>query len=193
MFTTVTATVAAVLLTDDELLERIAARDERAFAQLYERHAASARVTARRACREQADDALQDAFFALWRDAAGFRARPGGAVGWLHTIVRNRGVDLARQADVRARRFVFDDRAVHEARCERSAPDETVAGREERARLRAAVAGLPAPQREVVALAYFDELTQAEIAAHLRVALGTVKGRTRLALRRLARDGALAR
>lgn len=192
MFTTVAATVAEVA-TDDELLERIAERDERAFALLYERHAASARVTARRVCREQADDALQDAFFALWRDAPGFRARPGGAVGWLHTIVRNRGVDLARQADVRARRFVLDEHVLMEAVCDRATPDETLARGEERARVHAALAGLPAPQREVVTLAYFEELTQPEIAAQLSVPLGTVKGRTRLALRRLACDAALAR
>ncbi|MDA0179762.1 RNA polymerase sigma factor [Solirubrobacter phytolaccae] len=170
------------MLTDDELLSRIADRDERAFALLYERHIHAARTTARRACRELADDALQEAFFALWRDAGSFRARPGGAAGFLHTIVRNRAVDLRRQADVRERRFVHAEDTGVELR----SPEGAVLAREEHARLRAAVTGLPGPQREVILLAYAGGLTQPEIAARQSVALGTVKGRSRLALRRLA-------
>jgi RNA polymerase sigma-70 factor (ECF subfamily) len=170
------------VLTDDELMRRIAARDERAFVVLYERHIGSARVTARRACRGLADDALQEAFFALWRDAGAFRARPGGAAGWLHTIVRNRGTDLQRQAAVRERRVGHADHA----RADAQSPEDVVLAREERARLRAAVAELPSAQREVILLGYAGELTQTEIAARQSVALGTVKGRNRLALRRLA-------
>jgi len=173
------------VVTDEELLRRIAGRDERAFAQLYERHFVTARATARRVCPDLADDALQDAFFALWRDAPAFRPRSGGAAGWLHTIVRNRGLDLRRQAMVRERRCVA---AETDAVSARPGPEAVVAGREERARVRAAVDELPAPQREVVLLAYVEELTQVEIAARLSVALGTVKGRSRLALRRLARE-----
>jgi RNA polymerase sigma-70 factor (ECF subfamily) len=181
MFTRVAATVAFVF-TDDELMRRIAARDERAFGLLYERHIGAARATARRACRELSDDALQDAFFALWRDAGTFHARPGGAVGWLHTIVRNRGIDLQRQAAVRERRFVHAELDWVETR----SPEDVVLAGEERERLRAAVTRLPAAQREVILLAYAGELSQPEIAARQSVALGTVKGRSRLALRRLA-------
>lgn len=170
------------MLTDDQLVRQIADRDERAFGLLYERHIDAARATARRACRELADDALQDAFFALWRDAGSFRSRPGGAVGWLHTIVRNRGIDLQRQAAVRDRRFVHAE--AHWV--EPSSPEDAVLASEERARVRAAVADLPTAQREVILLAYAGELTQREIAARQSVALGTVKGRSRLALRRLA-------
>ncbi|MBE2317725.1 sigma-70 family RNA polymerase sigma factor [Solirubrobacter sp. CPCC 204708] len=172
------------MATDEELLHRIAVRDERAFTELYRRHAVAASATARRVCREP-EDVLQDAFFALWRDAAAFRPRPGGAAGWLHTIVRHRGIDHVRQAAVRERRCVLDERPLTGAVCERPAPDEVVTAREERARLRGAIAALPAEQREVIVLAYGEELTQREIAARLCVALGTVKGRTRLALRRL--------
>ena len=170
------------MLTDEDLVRRIADRDERAFGLLYERHIGAARATARRACRDLADDALQEAFFALWRDAGTFRARPGGAAGWLHTIVRNRGIDLQRQAAVRERRLTNADCRWVEPR----SPEDAVLARDERARLRAAVTALPAPQREVILLGYAGELTQPEIAAHQSVALGTVKGRSRLALRRLA-------
>ena len=144
------------VVTDEELLRRIAGRDERAFAQLYERHFVTARATARRVCPDLADDALQDAFFALWRDASAFQPRSGGAAGWLHTIVRNRGLDLRRQAAVRERRCGPSDT---EGVSAWPGPDAVVAGREERARVRAAVDGLPAPQREVVLLAYVEELT----------------------------------
>jgi RNA polymerase sigma factor (sigma-70 family) len=96
MFIPIVGTAAAVF-TDDDLLQRIAARDERAFTQLYQRHLASAYAITHRTCRDAADDAIQDAFLALWRDAPTYRPRPGGAVGWLHTIVRHRSLDLARK------------------------------------------------------------------------------------------------
>lgn len=169
------------MLTDDELLRRVAARDERAFAVLYERHVGAARATARRLCGDWGDDAVQEAFFAVWRDAVAFRPRAGGAAGWLHTIVRNRGVDLCRAEQVRSRRVMC-------AAAEVRSPEDLAVSGDQRARLRAAVMDLPAPQREVILLAYAGELTQAEIASRLCLALGTVKGRTRLALRRLAHE-----
>lgn len=192
MFTPIAGTVAAVF-TDDQLLQQVAARDERAFAQLYERHISSAYAVARGVCRESADDAIQEAFLALWRDAAAFSPRPGGAAGWLHTIVRNRSVDLARKTAVRNRRTVLDECAVLAAICERPGPHDSVARQEQAERLRTAVDALPAPQRDVLRLAYLEaECTQAQIAGRLAVALGTVKSRTRLALSRLADDPALA-
>ena len=190
MFTRVAATVADVP-TDDELLQRIAARDERAFAQLYERHFLTAHTTARRHCRDLADDAIQEAFLALWRDAPTFSQRAGGAGAWLHTIVRNRAIDARRHAAVHERRFVLDDAALQRSPSSEPTPERAVVDTQTRNGLHAAVAGLPAAQREVIALAYFHELTQHEISARLSLALGTVKGRTRLALRRLARDPAL--
>jgi len=191
MFTRVTATVADVQ-TDDELLQRVAARDERAFTQLYERHFVTAHATARRHCRDLADDATQEAFLALWRDAPTFSRRAGGAGAWLHTIARNRAIDARRHAAVHERRFVRDDDALLRAASVEPAPERAVADSQTRESLHAALAGLPAAQQEVITLAYFQELTQHEVAARLSVALGTVKGRTRLALRRLARDPGLA-
>lgn len=174
--------------TDADLLRRIADRDERAFELLYDRHRAAAHATARRVCRsgQLADDVLQDAFLAVWRDAPAFRPRPGGPEGWLHTIVRNRGLDLVRQTAVRERHVVLDERALLEAPSERPSPHDAVAAAQEASALRLALAALPAPQREVLVLAYFEQLTQAEIAVRLSLALGTVKGRARLGLRRLA-------
>ena len=191
MFTRVAATVAGVL-TDDELLQRVASRDERAFAQLYERHFTTAHATARRLCRDLAEDATQEAFLALWRDAATFSHRPGGAGAWVHTIARNRAIDARRHAAVQERRLVHDERVLLTSPSQEPSPDHALAARQTRESVHAALAGLPPAQREVITLAYFQELTQNEIAARLSVALGTVKGRTRLALRRLARDPALA-
>jgi RNA polymerase sigma-70 factor (ECF subfamily) len=199
MFMTAPATVLAradVLNTghtDDELLRRIAAGDDRAFAELYRRHADAARATARRVCRcgHMADDATQHAFLALWRDAPRFRPSPGGPVAWLHTIVRNRGIDLLRQAKARERCIAHDDRALLDAPSGDPLPDDVVSSGHRRTVMRAALAELPDPQRDVIVLAYYGELTQAEIAARLMLSLGTVKGRTRLALHRLARDPAV--
>ena len=180
--------------TDEELLRRIADRDEHAFGELHRRHAAAAHAIAARVshCQHDAEDATQDAFFALWRDAARFRPRPGGSVAWLQTIVRNRAIDARRQAEVRNRRLVFNERALAELPSGRLAPDEAVTGEQARALLHAAIAALPAPQRDVIVLAYVHDLTQTEIAVRRSVALGTVKSRTRLALDRLACDPTLS-
>ena len=169
------------MVTDDELVRRIAARDERAFALLWERHAGRARVSAARVCRDAADDAVQDAFFAVWRDAPRFATRGGGAAAWGHTIVRS--LDVRRQ---QARRNA--EPAAAGVLVDPQTPEDVALARDERARVRRAVDALPPAQRDVIVLAYGGELTQAEIASRLSLALGTVKGRTRLALRRLASE-----
>ncbi len=172
--------------SDAELVRRAARLEPAAFTVLYERHSAAAFGLARRMLGSQAraEDAVQEAYLALWRAAGRYDASRGPVRTWLLGIVRNRSIDLLRKMDVHEHRQIAVDGVE-----ERFVVEEDTAGdlvrREDAARAREALAALPLEQRQVLELAYFGGLTQAEIAEQLEVPLGTVKGRTRLGLTKL--------
>ncbi|MGE5689027.1 MAG: RNA polymerase sigma factor [Pseudomonadota bacterium] len=155
-----------------------------ALRDLYDRYGAIAFGFALRLVRDHglAEECVQDAFVALWRNAARFDPDRARLSTWLLTVVRNRGVELlraraARPADLRADLGDTDD-------VDPGPADAAAAA--ERARVVAdALAALPEPQLAVVRLAYFDGLSHGEIANRLGLPLGTVKGRLRLGLERL--------
>jgi RNA polymerase sigma-70 factor (ECF subfamily) len=161
-----------------------------AFGELYARHAATMGRTARRVCRrsELAEDATQEAFLSLWRDANGFSPSAGAPNAWVHTIVHNRSIDVVRRVVAFERRTLLDDSELALLPAPGPSSHDSALARESQVRLRAAVAALPDAQRVVIALAYYDGLSQLEIAVRLGLPLGTVKGRARLALKRLALD-----
>ena len=175
---------AALQSTDEELMERVQRDDAAAFAALYDRLAPRAFRVALHLLngdRERAGDVVQDGFVAIWRSRGSYRAGSGRVSAWGLTIVRNRAIDDIRRS---ARTSV----ASSEDHPEGPAPDdveETVTDRASAADLREQLARLPIPQREVVVLAYYGQLSHTEIAAHLGVPVGTVKGRMRLGLARL--------
>jgi RNA polymerase sigma-70 factor, ECF subfamily len=165
--------------TDAALMRRVAARDAQAFAAVYDRHAAAAFGVARSMLAPAAaEEVVQECFLALWR-APAYRPERGSLRNFVLTVVRNRAIDVVR-ADGR--------RAAPQHEQETAAVvsiDEAVERREEARALRTALAVLPEPQREAIALAYLGGLTQLEIAGRLGIPVGTVKGRIRLGLRRL--------
>ena len=172
--------------SDEVLLRRIASRDPKALRELYDRSASVALAVAQRILRSapEAQDVLQDAFVEAWRNASQFDARRGTAVAWLLAITRSRALD-------RLRSRAAADRASTALKAEEQPavplPIESATQRQERDRLQQALAALPSEQRDTVQLAYFEGLTQVEIAARLGQPLGTVKTRSRLALEKLAR------
>jgi RNA polymerase sigma-70 factor (ECF subfamily) len=170
--------------TDDELLAGVAAGEEAALAELYDRYHLLAFSLALRVLRDRAraEDVVQDAFLAVWRKAPSFAAARGSVKTWLAAIVRNRAIDV-----VRARRESdADDEAVLLALRDTSpAVEEQVTASLDRQTVRAAMDRLPAEQRRVVELAYFEGLSHSEIAEMTALPLGTVKGRIRLAMQRL--------
>lgn len=173
-------------------MARVAQGDDAAFEELYDRHSAIAFALALRIVgRWRAEDAVQEGFMSLWRNAAHYRVGRGPVRPWLLGMVRHRSIDSLRRLDVDQRRRLRAQRLEEP----RDRLDATVAGAlaaEDSRNVRAALAALPQPQREVVELAYFSDWTQTEIAEHLQVPLGTVKGRARLALEKL-RVGPTAR
>jgi RNA polymerase sigma-70 factor (ECF subfamily) len=175
-------------LDDHALLLRVADGDIRAFEALYDRYSAQAhglamRVTGRR---RAAEEVTQDAFLSLWRTARSYDSKRGAVRTWLLSIARNRSIDWLRHEARHERNIEIDD--VPSERLEIAEPmEEAVVEREQSDRTHRLLAKLPAEQREVINLAYFKGLSQTEIAAKIKIPLGTVKGRQRLALTKLHR------
>ncbi|MDA0185172.1 sigma-70 family RNA polymerase sigma factor [Solirubrobacter phytolaccae] len=178
------------VLCDAELIRRVADQDRHAFGELYARHAAAMGATARRVCRrpELAEDATQEAFLSLWRDAGGFSPRAGAPTAWVHTIVHNRSIDVLRRVVAVERRTEDDDAELARLPAAGLSAHDRARARECERRLAGAVMALPDAQREVIELAYYAGLSQREIADRLDLPLGTVKSRARLGLKRLALD-----
>jgi RNA polymerase sigma-70 factor (ECF subfamily) len=133
----------------------------------------------------RAEDAVQDAFMNVWNRAASFDAERGSLRAWLLTSVRNRCIDYLRGRGAHERR---EQELEVESEYARSPSDpwREVALSLEREAVREALASLPVEQRQVVEMAYYGGYSQSEIAGMTRVPLGTVKGRTRLALEKLS-------
>lgn len=165
--------------------------EQAAMSMLYDRYAAGVLGLALRITREQADaeDVVVDTFAQVWRDAARFQGDRGSVGAWLATIARSRALDLLRS---RGRRNKLDDAATAEVNVAPAAmgmptpsPMAALLADERSRRVQTALATLPPAQRSALELAYFEGLSQSEIAERLDEPLGTVKTRMRLGLRRL--------
>lgn len=171
--------------TDDQLMAGMQAGDATAFKVLYDRFDRRAFGLALSFCRDriQAEEAVQDAFLAVWRSRALYQPDRGPVAAWLLTIVRHRAIDVVRRSAGHAHRRA--DEQLPEQVASTGDPAERAGAQDDACRLHGLLARMPVAQREVVALAYFGQLTHSEIAARLGVPAGTVKGRMRLALGKL--------
>jgi RNA polymerase sigma-70 factor (ECF subfamily) len=168
------------------LITRIAAGDRDAFSRFYDLLAPIAFGLIRRVLRdpEAAAEVLQEVFWQVWREAPQYDPGRGSPEAWLVMRAKTRAIDRLRSIRRRDRTFVAPvDESVARSRDE-SAENPAVMA-EDRSLVQAALAQLPEPQRRVIELAFFDGLTQSEIAARLGEPLGTVKTRARLGLERL--------
>jgi RNA polymerase sigma-70 factor (ECF subfamily) len=169
-----------------QLIARIAAGDRDAFGRFYDAFSQPALGVVRRVLRDQyaAEEVLQEVFWQVWREAAQYDPRRGSPAAWLLVRAKARAIDKLRSIRRREQTFVAPlDETV--APHEHGARDDPGVVAESRGIVESALAKLPAPQRRVVELAFFEGLTQTEIAARLGEPLGTVKTRARLALDRL--------
>jgi RNA polymerase sigma-70 factor (ECF subfamily) len=163
---------------DVELLKAIAAKDEAALGQLYDSYRLILFGVLMRILnsREEAEDVLQEVFLQVWRRAGDFDENRGRPFTWLVTLARSRGIDRLRMLASRERVAVAS--AAESADEVSDAASDAI--RSERVGVvNSALADLPDEQRRPLVLAYFDGLTQSEIAAKLGVPLGTVKTRMR--------------
>ena len=168
------------------LLAAIAAGDRDAFSRFYDLTAPMAFGLIRRVLRdpEAAAEVLQDVFWQVWQDASRYDPDRGTPEAWLVMRAKTRAIDRLRSIRRRDRTFVAPvDESVAQRR-EDQAPNPAVVA-EDRGLIQTALAQLPEAQRRVIELAFFEGLTQSEIAARLGEPLGTVKTRARLGLDRL--------
>jgi RNA polymerase sigma-70 factor, ECF subfamily len=174
--------VSADSRTDAELIGLVAAGDHRAFEELHRRYARPVLGIALRRIgdRGRAEDATQDTFASLWRSANRFDPTRGKATSWLFTVARNAIVDGLRR---RPEPTVEAPPDVPEPG---PGPDDAAESEWVSWRVHRALETLPDQERTLVELAYWSGFSQSEIADHVGIPLGTVKTRTRSALRRLA-------
>lgn len=167
------------------LIGQIARQDREAFSELYDRCSSLVFSLGMRMlnARSDAEDLLQEVFVQVWRQAGNYREERGSPEAWIINIARSRAIDKIRSTRRMERSFVLTE---DPARAESSETVEsTVAGAEVRVTMNSALANLPEVQRKVLELAYFDGLTQTEIAAKLSEPLGTIKTRMRSGIQRL--------
>jgi RNA polymerase sigma-70 factor, ECF subfamily len=173
---------------DRELLGRIAQGDVAALRVLYDEQAPRALSIARRILRsvEEAEDVVQETFLELWRRAPQFDGRKGGAVAWVITIARSRAIDRLRAAGTAGRAIEGVGTSPDAHPTVPLSPAEHTERRSTESRVADALAALPKEQRQAIELAYFDGLSQTEIATKTETPLGTVKMRVKLAISKLA-------
>ena len=169
--------------SEAELMRQVAAGDTGGLETLYDRYHSMAYALALRITTETglAEDVVQDSFLGVWRNAARYAEPKGSVRGWLLAIVRHRAIDAIRR---QRNGVALGDQSDDTLPASLTVPDiwPEVAGRLDAEQVRQALTALPPAQREVIELAYFEGLTQREIAFHTNAPLGTVKSRMRLGL-----------
>jgi len=164
--------------SDADLVKAAAAGDTASLGVLFDRHAGRMKSLALRIVRapEEAEDVVQEIFVQAWRQADRFDARRGTVLAWLSIMVRSRSLDRWRRKTTRRETAIAD---AHELES-RTATDEMSAWA-----TKGALSELPQDQRELLELAYWQGLSQTEIAERLNLPLGTVKTRMRTGLKKL--------
>lgn len=173
---------------DSILLHRVALRDQQAFALLYARYATVlySLCLSIVKCANEAEDVLQECFLQIWEKAYAFDGVKGSVYTWLVTMTRHRAIDRLRSKQFQIRRqqqpgFDFDRLVANDS----SSPLDQASLAERAHYVRQAFARLPVEQRQVLQMAYFEGFSQSEIAVALHIPLGTVKTRTRQAIKKL--------
>ncbi|WP_298817055.1 RNA polymerase sigma factor [Chloroflexus sp.] len=173
-------------LSDEALMELVAAGDSAALAQLYDRHS---RVVYGLALRmlgtaEPAEEVVQETFWRIWKRAVTFQTG-NSFLPWMFGIARNLCIDELRRRQVRPASASNGEEALANVPDQQQDVEQSTLEIERRRLITSALADLPADQREVIELAYFGGLSQREIADQLQSPLGTIKTRIRLGLQKL--------
>jgi RNA polymerase sigma-70 factor (ECF subfamily) len=172
---------------DADLLIRLQRRDPQALAELYDRYGRLTYSLILRVVRDSgiAEDLVQETFLRVWNRVHGFDGERGALGPWLLAVARNRAIDYLRSAQARhspAELGQMDHPALYREM------EGDLLNRDSTRRIQSAMQKLPAQQREVIELAYFEGLSQTEMAERIGQPLGTVKTWVRTALRSLRED-----
>ncbi len=173
-------------MLDAAIVGRMASGDESALGALYDRWADAVNALVTRIVRDdaEAEEVVEAVFFQAWQQAGRYTSDRGVPGAWLLSMARSRSLDRLRA--LRRRR---DEQPVDESIFDNQPavgdPLSDLNASERASRVLSALQQLPAEQREVLELAYFEGLSQTEIAERVALPLGTVKTRARLALRKM--------
>ena len=176
--------------TDAILVRRILERRPEALAELYDRHAPSLlalarRILARVADTSDAEEVLPEVFLHVWNNAGRYDPARSSVSTWLVLITRSRALDRLRSRKVVER--VHEAAHLEDPSADHASPEglESVFIRERRQRVKSELDKLPPEQRQVLEMAFYEGLSQTEIADRAGLPLGTVKTRTLLAMKKL--------
>jgi len=171
-------------IDDVALLKAIAGKEEKALSQLYDRYRVVLFGLLVRILnnREEAEDVLQELFLQVWHRAGDYDSNRGRPFTWLVTLARSRAIDRLRSVASRER---VATESAREATEEVSDAVADAVRSEQRGIVTSALSQLPEEQQRALVLAYFDGLTQSEIADRLGAPLGTVKTRMRAGMIKL--------
>jgi RNA polymerase sigma-70 factor (ECF subfamily) len=166
------------------VIRQVAEGERQALRWVYDRYAARCMAVALRILRSssEAEEVVQETFVDVWRRAPEYEAARGSPQAWIATICRTRAIDRlrSRAANARVITQLQIDPPVGPS------PVEAAERRQIREQIESALSRLPPEQRKVLELAYFEGLSQSEIASRTGEALGTVKTRVRLGMEKLA-------
>lgn len=180
-----------MLPTDEDLLHQIARAQDSALSSLYDRYGRLVYSLALRIVGNApaAEEITQDVFIQVWNNAASYQPELSKLTTWLTSITRYRAIDQLRRRGARPDGHMVDD-SVEDLMLTAgndTVPELQVENRAEQLQLQLALAELPEEQRAVLQLAYFNGMSQPEMAAYLGQPLGTIKTRVRLGLQKLRR------
>jgi RNA polymerase sigma-70 factor, ECF subfamily len=175
-------------LNDYALMEAIAAGDQAALAELYDRHSGVVLALALRIVRDRmaSEDLLIDVFWELWRKSDRYDPKRGSPLTYLLTLARSRAIDrrrsAARHGMIRLETDVGHPAGQSEPLAKSVGPSHNVIAHELGQRVRAAMGRLDPSQRQAVELSFFDDLSHSQIAERLGKPLGTIKTNIRQGL-----------
>jgi RNA polymerase sigma-70 factor, ECF subfamily len=175
--------------SDVDLMLGIQSGDADALSQLYDRYNGIVKALILRIIRNdtEADDLLQEVFMEIWNQAKNFSAKKGKPLGWMVTLTRRRAIDALRKKQAYARaeeRLQAEPEQQPLAWVQNTTEKEIEAG-DTRALMAKVINSLPEAQQQVIELAFFQGMSQREIASNTNIPLGTVKTRLELGLKKI--------
>ena len=178
----------ALDLTDEQLMVMLQERNPVALEYLYDRHSAIVKSLGMKVVHNEAEteDLLQEIFMEIWNRAASYDPAKGKPLGWMVTLARRRAIDRLRKCQSYCR---AEDRLRVEVEQQPDAwttdPEEDFVMGDIRETLLNLLKTLPEAQRQAIEFAFYQGMSQREIAAHTGIPLGTIKTRLELGLKKL--------
>lgn len=173
---------------DIALMQQIARQEQIGLSQLYDRYARMMHSLAYKMLGtvEEAEEVVLDVFSQVWRSAQRYDVKKGRVDSWLFMLTRSRALDRLRR---RKRESTVTEAVTHAAKVTPAeaglTPEDALLIMDRRQQVKAALVQIPIEQQQIIELAYYQGLSQSQIAKQTGISLGTVKTRARLGLNKL--------